>query len=215
VKLGELFSPDGRRIAGNVESLPASLSAGRYSGNPAARSASLREAASASAEPTAANCWLQENAGCGPFCLMSAMRSRADSDETLGKVHNRTHAVQQRRLIRSPRRRNSGCPSSNYSWSISMPASGKLRRQPSCEATSSKHRASRGSGCGFRRERGSGPSVNRSVLAQDYVTEASAAFCDNREAERKIVPIDGAHSVNRLIVCAYPNLRVRPVYPGF
>jgi hypothetical protein len=89
----------------------------------------------------------------------------------------------------------------------------RLRRQPRREAASSKDRASRRLGSGFGRKRGGRPAVNGSVLAQYDVTEASTGFDGNRETERKIVFVDGAHSLTGLIVGTYPGLRVRPVYP--
>ena len=83
------------------------------------------------------------------------------------------------------------------------------------EATPSKHRATCGSGCGLRRERHPRTSINCSVAAQDHVSKATDRFPSDREAQRKVVLIDWAHSVTGLIVRADPGLCFWPRYPRF
>jgi hypothetical protein len=86
--------------------------------------------------------------------------------------------------------------------------------QPCREDAPPKDMATYGPGCGFRRKRGTGPSVNRSVIAPDDVTEAPIGLSSNRQAERKVVLFDGAHSITRLIVLSYPGVDVWPGNPS-
>ena len=86
--------------------------------------------------------------------------------------------------------------------------------QPCREDAPPKDMAAYGPGCGRRRECGTGPSINRSVIAPDDVTEAPVGFSSNRQVEGKVVLLDGAHSITRLIVLSYPGVDFWPGNPS-